>query len=872
MSTCKVSLIVPVYNVAAFLPGCLESLVAQTIDKQEIEVLLINDGSTDESPEICREYAARYPWMRPHSKENEGLSATRNCGIRQARGKYLMYLDSDDKFSPETMKNVTDFFDAHEDEVDLVAFPHRYYVNGKKVKDMHYRYQVLNKTGVYDLAQYPYLAQTNISVCAKNRGENNILFDTAKNFRHEDQKYSTDVLREKWKIGFCAAAEYQYNRDNGGSIVSTFFHAYYIFDSTTRWFEEMFAAYPERVPPYIQGLFLNDIQWKLRKDILFPYHYQGKDWDQAMDRIRALLRRVDTALLMGHPIMPRAQKLYWLRFAGAPLEAQVGPGGLCLTTDGCVVDVSETIPIVIRRQQITDGKLQLGGYLDTIYYTVAEDETPEIYAEEDGAMRQLEVFDSVQSLLHPMLRMGRIFGFRYEKPAAKLRELRFLVKIRGQLLPTQLQYQPFGGLKTPYTKIIQGGFEITRDRLCISLRKASWLQRRIRILKNTLPLLRHPRLTATRVAAALLDHPGKRIWLYYDLYSVETDNGYFQFQNDFSKKDGVKRYYVIDRAYPNRKKLFSWRQRRRLVKKGSWRHRFLYLCAEEILTAFFGSTPIYPFTSEREEIGYEDIFRFRVTYLQNGVLHAALHTSNHAERCRADRVVVSTPFEFENYRNRYAYREDQLICTGMARYDRIDRRHPPEKRILFAPSWRKYLTHQINPAHWDPIRHRIVESDYYKNFLTFLTDPRLHAVLETCDYTMDIKLHPILSGTPGLFEIDHPRIRVLTEEPPPENYKVFLTDFSSYVFDFVYLGRTIAYFLPDEVQFRAGMHHYRALDLPWDEAFGSIAFTAEDAVQQLLALAERNFEPEEIYLQRMEHFFFPLEHCAESLYQQMTGK
>lgn len=77
----KVSVIIPVYNAQQQLKQCLDSLVAQTIDHKQMEVLLINDGSTDQSLEICRKYEEQYTFFEVFSKENEGVSKTRNLGI-----------------------------------------------------------------------------------------------------------------------------------------------------------------------------------------------------------------------------------------------------------------------------------------------------------------------------------------------------------------------------------------------------------------------------------------------------------------------------------------------------------------------------------------------------------------------------------------------------------------------------------------------------------------------------------------------------------------------------------------------------------------------------------------------------------------------
>ena len=102
----KVSVIVPVYNVEEYLRECLDSLVNQTL--KEIEVIMVNDGSTDNSPEIIEEYASRYDNFHAYHKENGGLSSARNYGIQFANGEYLAFLDSDDYVSKDAYQKLYD--------------------------------------------------------------------------------------------------------------------------------------------------------------------------------------------------------------------------------------------------------------------------------------------------------------------------------------------------------------------------------------------------------------------------------------------------------------------------------------------------------------------------------------------------------------------------------------------------------------------------------------------------------------------------------------------------------------------------------------------------------------------------------------------
>lgn len=94
------SIIVPVYNTEKFLHRCIDAILAQTFT--EWELILVNDGSKDQSQEICEDYAARDERIKVINKENEGAGPTRNVGLSNAKGKYVAFPDSDDWLSPDT--------------------------------------------------------------------------------------------------------------------------------------------------------------------------------------------------------------------------------------------------------------------------------------------------------------------------------------------------------------------------------------------------------------------------------------------------------------------------------------------------------------------------------------------------------------------------------------------------------------------------------------------------------------------------------------------------------------------------------------------------------------------------------------------------
>lgn len=116
----RITIVVPVYNTAKYLKACLDSVLAQSF--ADFEIVAVNDASTDDSPRILAEYAAKEPRVRiVHHEHNKGLLAARVTGIRAAAGTYLMFLDSDDELLPGILQNA--FAAAEKFQADIVHFP-----------------------------------------------------------------------------------------------------------------------------------------------------------------------------------------------------------------------------------------------------------------------------------------------------------------------------------------------------------------------------------------------------------------------------------------------------------------------------------------------------------------------------------------------------------------------------------------------------------------------------------------------------------------------------------------------------------------------------------------------------------------------------
>lgn len=112
-----VTILIPVYNTAKFLRHCLGSIIAQTY--QDLQVVLVDDGSTDESLAICKEYANKYPYIEVHHQANAGVAAARNKLLSHVTGDYVLFVDSDDWIEPQTVEYLVT--EAQRSQADIVT-------------------------------------------------------------------------------------------------------------------------------------------------------------------------------------------------------------------------------------------------------------------------------------------------------------------------------------------------------------------------------------------------------------------------------------------------------------------------------------------------------------------------------------------------------------------------------------------------------------------------------------------------------------------------------------------------------------------------------------------------------------------------------
>ena len=198
----KISIIIPVYNAEKYLKKCIDSVINQNVESKEI--ILVNDGSIDNSQEIIDEYVAKYPDMiKAIKQENAGQAVARNVGIENASGEFLAFLDSDDYLEENSYQLALN--KAECDDLDIVCFDYYEIINEKKEEKQHY---FLNTDDVVRKYIVSETSPCNRIVKRKIFSDNNVRF--LENKIYEDLATIPTLAKYTKKIGYIPDRVYDY--------------------------------------------------------------------------------------------------------------------------------------------------------------------------------------------------------------------------------------------------------------------------------------------------------------------------------------------------------------------------------------------------------------------------------------------------------------------------------------------------------------------------------------------------------------------------------------------------------------------------------------------------------------------------------------
>lgn len=250
-----ISVIVPVYNVESYVAECIESIQNQTY--MNLEIILVNDGSTDASGDICDQYAAYDERIQVIHKENAGVSAARDTGIESANGDYIGFVDSDDYIAPTMYEDMLKLMAEHDlDIIECTAFRNNGDTNIEGCNDGSL--EIFNRDEALKMAMYDCFVAV-WSQLYKRRVISDVRFPVGRKF--EDSAVSYLFIANTKRVGHINRCLYYY-RLNPNSTTQT------SFDAKSRW--DFVLGYEERLQYAIdhQLPYVDDCNSLLMKAVL----------------------------------------------------------------------------------------------------------------------------------------------------------------------------------------------------------------------------------------------------------------------------------------------------------------------------------------------------------------------------------------------------------------------------------------------------------------------------------------------------------------------------------------------------------------------------------------------------------------------------
>lgn len=865
----KVSIIMAVYKVEEFLREAIDSVIEQDIGFQNIQLILVDDGSPDGSPAICDEYAARYPDnIVVIHKENGGVSTARNAGIERVEGQFVNFLDSDDKLSPNAVREIYNFFMDHLEETDVVGFPLKFFDGVQGDHILNYKFS--KGARVIDLDrewQNPQLSMSSAFVKAECLRQ--YRFDMRLAYA-EDAQFMQKLLAPKAALGVVPKAIYWYRRRNTGEAsalqTSVRRKAWYL--PCMRYFhQEIIAFYMERygyLPRFIQYTLMYDMQWRISQrdipeDILEP-----EEKTEYLDMVRWVLSHIDNEVINTQRNIYRERKLYAMLLKhGKMPELDVRDSDICMRYDGNVWFKVSMFPMKLEFMELKKDHCVVEGVLSVLPVGIDD---YSVYAAVNGEMYEAQMCGSRYPArsLGEYVQMHHTFRVRIPLQPGKQHKIRFYCKagdtmtamseIRyGNFFPVAKSYQ-----NEYYTKV---GWVLRTWKKGISLEaetaeavKAYEKAFRRELWKKNGPADRKAMLFRCFIKF-LKWFKKKPLWLISDRVMKAGDNGEALFRYMRENHSEIDARFVISDKSPDYEKM---RKVGPVLKTDSYLQKACLLLSDCIISSSAEVEVYNPFSK------YMNAYRgmladTKFVFLQHGVTKDDLSQwLGRFNKNLAGLVAAAKPEADAFVSGDYEYTEKQVWLTGFPRFDRLYR--DEQKCITIMPTWRKNLTvgWDRNTDRWTLVPN-VEKSEYILFLNNLLNDPRLLEAAKRYGYRLAFLPHPNLQNNLELFT-HNGSVEILGREMEYRDIyaksDLIVTDYSSVVFDFAYLRKPVLYAQFDVDSFFAGEHTYSKGYFDYErDGFGEVEYDLDGTVERIIEYMANGCMLKEKYRQRIDRFF-----------------
>lgn len=472
----KFSVIMPIYNVEKYLEDAIKSVINQSIGFEEnIQIILINDGSTDNSEKICLKYAQDYPDNIIYIKQkNEGVSSARNKGIEYIKGEYVNFLDPDDIWNFDVFDLVYDFFEKYQQEIDVVACRMKFFEAEEGYHKLDYKFQEDKIVDI--LEQYDHVQLSAATSFIKA--------DTIKKYKYDTRlKYSEDsvlmgqIILDKAKYGVLSTAIYHYRkrnaktsalqiRDINRNLIFNTAEIEYVYKTLI---DKSIKKYG-KVLPYIQYHIMYDIQWKIKKDA--SLYLNDDEKEKYIKKLKWILQYIDDNIIL-------EQKYIGIEYRMLTLSLKYGEDireklqykeGKLYFHDLKIYTLANSEAITIKQMKLHPNSVSIVGNIS--YYLPKEDF--KIYINIDDENQLIEKFKTFKTNPSIVRTLKHYKEFKVKIPLnSNTTEIKFMIDYKGNKNNLWLKFDKNSNfkIKKKKVKIKKWGLTLSGDKTKIVVRK-----------------------------------------------------------------------------------------------------------------------------------------------------------------------------------------------------------------------------------------------------------------------------------------------------------------------------------------------------------------------------------------------------------------
>ncbi|MDR1914826.1 MAG: bifunctional glycosyltransferase family 2 protein/CDP-glycerol:glycerophosphate glycerophosphotransferase [Clostridiales bacterium] len=881
----KFSVVMSVYKVEEYIREAVDSLLEQTIGfEKNVQLIMVDDGSPDNSGAICDEYQEKYPYnIIVIHKENGGLPSARNAGVPYAEGRYVNFFDPDDMLSKNTFSEVYKFFNNNDGQVDIVSIPLFYFESRTGGHILNYKFDKGNR--VIDLSDEYEYKNIQLSVAAsfiKLNVVRETTFDTQLALA-EDAKGIAQMLFFKRKLGVVAKCKYLYRiRSNSNlSLVknaATATTTYSILlNRFSLWIYDYYKQQLGYIPWFIQFAVLYDIQGKIK----LPHFPKGLFSEEEKEEFFRLLYQVlvqtDDKVINGIPFIGSEYKhyLYTVKY-GRQAEISVRCNGTALSFDNSCVCYLENLNTKLDFVVLDKGVLKIEGFTIIMgpvksFEVFLQVNDRDIY-KTTCVNRELDRYALDNVILNAKAFVGEIpidKKINHYKIAVCCRLDNGMIVVKRNL--NAGRFAPITELKNSY--YYKNGYKLTANKSNLFLRKCSWLRHVKAELNFACELWKLKKPGSRRAIFVRLVYYlakpflRKNIWLISDRINKADDNGEAIFRYIAEKKDKyIKCFFCIAKDIPDFTRLKNYGK---VINYGRWRYKFYMLLGATIVTSHYRS---YEYAGTYQY--YSDLLQnSKKVFLQHGVtLHDVSHWANKYVR-NISVFISATKQEYTSLiKYDYYYNENQVKLTGFPRYDLIY--SYPKKHITFMPTWRQYLVEPLKTDGANLLLKGFRESTYFLFCNSLINSTKLLIEATHLGYKICFMLHPSMASAIDLFERNESVIFFDLSKKYSEIFAesdLIITDYSSIAFDFVYMRKPLIYCQFDAEEFFANHYPKGYFDYERD-GFGEVETTLEGTVDRIIEYMRNGCALKDKYRERIESTFqFNDRNNCERVYNEIRA-